>query len=113
MRVGIPQVYEPDRERMSREMSRDFLTETLAGKKEYDTICRFYAEGRPVWCRVRAARDISEQGNLVISIRNVDREIRLDRAIVSRWNRCGCSTISARCTRILCIMRSVRSGRSS
>ncbi len=75
---GVSQVYEPDRQRMSEEISKAFLLGQLRENDVYSTVCRFVVEGRPAFCRIKAARDIIESGNLIISIRNVDRELRHD-----------------------------------
>ena len=75
---GIPLVHGPDRERMAREISKDFLLERLSGGSPYYTVCRFDIGGRPTYCRIKVARDVVEPGNIVLSFRNIDGETRSD-----------------------------------
>ena len=74
-RDAIPLICEVDRERMCEEIQKEFLLKKLKKEDEYSTLCRFIVTGRPAWCRIKVAADIVEQGNLVMSIRNADREM--------------------------------------
>ena len=74
--VGLSQIYEGDRERMKHEISRENLLDRLKNSDSFSTICQFYAGGRPAYCRVKVAKDVLEKGVVIISIRNIDQEIR-------------------------------------
>lgn len=74
--VGASLMAEADRERMVSEISRDALLFELSRSDAYATICRFMRGGSEAFCRVRVKKDVIEPDTLVISIRNVDGEIR-------------------------------------
>ena len=76
--IGIPFVFEPDRFRMSYEISKEHLTTQLEKSDSFNTICQFIINDEPKYCRIKVAKDILETGNIVISIRNIDQELRHD-----------------------------------
>jgi len=78
IKSGIPQIHEPDRRRIAREISKEYLLAQLKTSDSFNTICQFLVDGKPTYTRIKAARDVLETGNLVISIRNIDRELRHD-----------------------------------
>ena len=78
-RAGIALVFEPDRDRMRYEISKEHLLGELSEKETYNTICRFFVGGEPEYCRIKVARDVVEKGNLIISVRNIDQVIKQER----------------------------------
>ena len=77
--IGIKLVFDPDRERMRREISKECLLDKLSENRTFYTICRFFVEEGPIYCRIKVARDVLKRGDLVMGVRNVDQEIRQQR----------------------------------
>ena len=76
--IGMSLMYEADRERMSREISRNNL-KACQGKAELlITKCRFMMESDPNWCRIKVMRNPLDKKTVVLGIRNVDQELRQD-----------------------------------
>ena len=73
---GIPQIYPPDREKMLKEISRENLLKRLKEHDSYVTVARFINYNVPVYCRVKAAVNTFEPDVLILSIRNIDIEMR-------------------------------------
>ena len=78
VKSGLRLIYEEDRFRMRAEITHKNLEEQLKDKDAYYTICRFIIDGRPAYCRIKAAKSVLEEDVVIISIRNVDEEIRHD-----------------------------------
>lgn len=74
--IGVSLMPEEDRKRMASEISKDALLFALEKADTYSTICRFGRKRDETYCLVRVKKDVIEPDTLVISIRNVDREIR-------------------------------------
>ena len=77
-KTGISFIYEPDRPRMQQEISRDNLETVLREADAFVTRCRFMIHEVPAWCRIRVIHNPEDPGTCVISIRNIDREYRLE-----------------------------------
>ena len=65
-----------DRERMMEEIDRDRLLMHLEENDTYSTTCRFALNGRSSYSRIKVRKDLLEPDTLIISIRDVDQEIR-------------------------------------
>ena len=74
--VGLKQMDESDRGRMEKEISKEYLAARLKSADTYTTICRFLVDGKPAYCRIRIRRDVLEPGVVILSIRNINTEIR-------------------------------------
>ena len=77
--IGVNLIHEPDRARMLQELSKERLLVALNEDDIFLTRCRFIANDKPIWCQVKASWNPVEAGTIVISIRNIDREL------VTRW----------------------------
>ena len=76
---GIPLIVPEDRERMKVDLAKDHVLNQLATHKEYETKCQFVIQGKPTHCRIKAARDVLEPGVLVLSIRDIEDEMKQER----------------------------------
>ena len=74
--IGVNLIHEPDRARMLQELSKEQLLAALNEDDIFLTRCRFIANDKPIWCQVKASWNPVEAGTIVISIRNIDRELR-------------------------------------
>ena len=74
-------VYDDDRARVYEEMSKDNLLKSTENGRCFTTLCRFANSNGYSSCRIKAERDKNNENTLVISIRNIDREIEVKRKL--------------------------------
>ena len=84
---GIYTVYEPDREHMLAVMDREYLLKALEREDVFITTVRFLRSGIPASCRIKAAFRQSEPDVLLISIRDIDREVRIQKERIMEMER--------------------------
>ena len=77
-KTGLNKIYEEDRVRMKKEISRENLTEVFGREERFITRCRFMVQGKPTWCRIKVIRNTLDPETVVFGIKNVDQEIRMD-----------------------------------
>ncbi|MBQ8994864.1 MAG: histidine kinase [Oscillospiraceae bacterium] len=82
--VGVSLVYEEDRMKAKEILNRDYLVSKLANGQDFYTVLRFIVDGKPAYCRIKVAESQFEEGTIVISIRNIDREIRQEMENLAR-----------------------------
>ena len=77
--VGYRLIDPRDRERMMEEICKESLLLYLERNDDFSTLCRFRMDGESYYSRIRVKKDLMEPNTLVMSIRNVDQEIRREK----------------------------------
>ena len=76
--TGCSLIFEPDRARMASEISMENLRKVFEKEDSFITRCRFFVNDSPTWCRIKIIRNPVESGTVVMGIRNIDAELKLE-----------------------------------
>ena len=73
---GLPLVHPDDREAMRGLLSRENVARKFSSAESLSYVCRLLTRKGYAYARINAVRDAAEKGVFVVSIRNIDREMR-------------------------------------